>query len=168
MKEEKGITLITLAITVLIMIILLGAGIRYGSNSYSEVKLQNFSYEMQQIQGRVDTIHEKMSMVENTPNYIFLDNEQMGVNIAYSNAALKTLKDVKNIDYLSSELQTNEELYNKLYFKYTSGSNTQAYSYYRYFSASELESKLDLKNPKNDVIINFKTREVISVKRTKL
>lgn len=53
------------------MIILASAGIRYGENSISEINLQKFSYEMQQVQGRVDTIYEKMSM-ENNSDYVHL------------------------------------------------------------------------------------------------
>lgn len=72
MKNEKGITLLVLIITVLLMIILASAGIKYGQNSISDVKLQKFSYELQQIQGRVDTVYEKMSM-ENNPDYVHLN-----------------------------------------------------------------------------------------------
>lgn len=72
LKNEKGITLLVLIITVLIMIILVSAGIKYGQNSLSDVKLQKFSYELQQIQGRVDTAYEKMSM-ENNPDYVHLN-----------------------------------------------------------------------------------------------
>lgn len=71
MKNEQGITLLVLIITVLIMIILVSAGIKYGENSISDVKLQKFSYELQQIQGKVDTVYEKMS-TENNPDYVHL------------------------------------------------------------------------------------------------
>ena len=162
MKKERGITLIALCITIMIMIILVSAGIKYGSNSYSSVQLQNFSYEMQQIQGRVDAVYEKMSM-EHNPNYIFVDGDPLGTNITNSSTAVNTLKTVKNINYFSSELQTNEELYNSLYYKLKEGSNIRAFSYYRFFTAKDLSKSLDIKNAKNSVIINFKTREVISV-----
>jgi len=72
LKNEQGITLLVLIITVLIMIILVSAGIKYGENSISDVKLQKFSYELQQIQGKVDTVYEKMS-TENNPDYVHLN-----------------------------------------------------------------------------------------------
>ena len=34
---------------------------------------------------------------------------------------------------------------------------------YRYFSKADLDKTLDIKNAQHSVIINFKTREVISV-----
>ena len=153
MKNESGITLLVLIITVIVMIILVMAGINYGGTSLSEVKLQNFSYELQQIQGRVDTAYEKMSK-ERTPDFIFLNGELMGRNISYSSAAVETLEKVRGIDY--STANTNDE---KLYYD-----GPGKYTYYRYFSASELGQALDIKNASQDVIINFKTREVISVK----
>ena len=167
MKSEKGITLVVLMITLIIMVMLLGVGVAYGTGTYSEVKLQSFSYELQQIQGRVDTFHEKMSM-ENQPSYVSLNGEILGENIGYSDKALETLKTSKGINYLSSDLQSNQALYDSLYFKQKEGSQTHAYSYYRYFSANALTKFLDIKNAKHDMIINFKTREVISVNRTKL
>lgn len=64
--------------------------------------------------------------------------------------AVEILYAIRNIDYNTINQNDN---------KYYIGT----YSYYRYFSKSELEDKLDIKNPTQSVIINFKTREVISV-----
>lgn len=153
MRNEKGITLLILIITVIIMLILIGAGIKYGSTSLQEVKLRNFSYELQQIQGRVDSIYEKMKN-EVRPDYVHLDGKLLGVNIGYSAQAVETLKNVRGINYNGAN-GSDENLYHE-------GNGRDAY--YRYFSAKELEQKLDIKHIKQDVIINFKTREVISVK----
>lgn len=158
MKSERGITLLVLVITIVIMIILVGVGINQGWSSYTEVKLQNFSYELQQIQGRVDVIHEKMTM-ENNPDYVSLNGITLGVDMKDSLSASKareTLYLVKSIDYDTAST-TNTTL-----FYIPEGSSTYQ-SYYRYFSKANLESQLDIKNPKQDVIINFKTRELISV-----
>ncbi len=72
MKNEKGITLITLIVTILLMVILVSVAIQSGGGSVKEVEFQNFSYELQQIQGRVDTIHEKMKVAGN-PNFVELN-----------------------------------------------------------------------------------------------
>ena len=154
MKSEKGITLIALLLTVLLMIILAGAAITYGGNSAKEVELQNFSYALQQIQGKVDTIYEKMSMDKNS-TYTALDGKNMGVSVVLSDEAHKTLKKITGYDYYASGSSSNPDLYHN-------GNGTDAY--YRYFSKSDLDRILDIKNSKIDVIINFKTREVISVK----
>lgn len=72
MRNEKGITLITLIVTILLMIILASVAIQSGGGSVKEVEFQNFSYELQQIQGRVDTIHEKM-VTGGKPNFVELN-----------------------------------------------------------------------------------------------
>lgn len=72
MRNEKGITLIVLIVTILLMIILASVAIQSGGGSVKEIEFQNFSYELQQIQGRVDTIHEKMITAGN-PNYVELN-----------------------------------------------------------------------------------------------
>lgn len=72
MRNEKGITLITLIVTIVLMVILASVAIQSGGGSVKEVEFQNFAYELQQIQGRVDTIHEKM-ITEGDPNYVELN-----------------------------------------------------------------------------------------------
>lgn len=151
MKNEKGITLIALVITVIVMMVLIVTGITYGSYSVSEVKLQNFAYELQQIQGKVEYIYQKMILEEGT-TYTRLNGEILGVNIGYSDDALDILKEIRGIDYRDTTLQTKEEFYPET-----------GISLYRYFSKAELEKTLDIKNAQHAVIINFKTREVISV-----
>ena len=150
-KNERGITLVALILTVVLMLILVAAGINYGGSSISQVKLQNFSYEMQQIQGRVDSIHEKMKLLDN-PTYIVVDKETMGVDVT-SNAKAKELLKKFGIDYAGGTLDTEDTDY------YT----PQGETVYRYFSKRNLEEQLDIKNAKSAMIINFKTREVISV-----
>lgn len=158
MKNERGITLVILIITVLVMIILIAAGIAYGTTSIGEMRLQNFSYEIQQIQGRVDSTHEKMKAEsDREPSYVTLNNRMVGSNITVSEEAMDTLKKVtKNkIDYRTITTDNEDYYYNRV--------DTM----YRYFSKKDLEDFFDIKNANQDVIINFKTREVISVKGQK-
>lgn len=61
MKKEKGITLLILIITVIVMLILVSAVVYYGTNSTKSVELQNFIFEMEQIQAQVDVNHEKIN-----------------------------------------------------------------------------------------------------------
>ncbi len=145
LKNEKGITLIVLVITVLLMLILAGTTINYGINSLSTVQLQNFSYELQQIQGKVDSIYEKIKLGDES--YIILGDE-----ITASTEAMNTLKLIKGIDY-SNMLDSQKDKY------YYQGQ----FTYYRYLSESDLENLLDITSSPGDVIINFSTREVISV-----
>lgn len=157
MKNERGITLVILIITVVIMMILVAAGISYGTTSIGEIRLQNFSYELEQIQGRVDTTYEKMKTEKENPSYVSLNNKMMGENITTSDDAIDTLKIVtKNkVNYRTITTDNEEYYYNRVD------------TIYRYFSKEDLEEFFDIKNAKQDVIINFKTREVISVKGQK-
>ena len=149
LKNEKGITLLVLVVTIIIMLILISAGIAYGTNSAAEVELQNFSYELQQIQGRVDIIHERMSS-EGKNKYYELDGVALGQDITSSREAVEALKSANGTNYDTTH---NAELY----------PHGDTHTAYRYFSKSNLSSQLDIKNPKFDAIINFKTREVFSV-----
>lgn len=150
-KSERGITILVLIISIAIMLILVGTGIRYGGESLEDIRLQNFSYELQQIQGRVDSFHEKMKTISDI-DYINFNGQEMGINVTSSTKAVETLKRF-GINYdIVSEQDKN------LYYE-GNGVDT----YYRYFSKANLEKQLDIKNAKINVIINFKTREVISV-----
>lgn len=161
MKNERGITLLVLVLTVVIMMILVATGIAYGTNSISEVRLQNFSYELQQIQGQVNAIHEKMKMDPNT-EYISVasikEGNTLGTDIRLQSEALATLYKVNtNINYDTPYNAMTEAEKDRHYAN-------QYETIYRYFSSEDLEEIFNIKNSKRDVIINFKTREVISVK----
>ena len=145
MKSEKGITLIVLITTIVIMVILASVAINAGNGSIESAKLQNFNYELQQVQGKVDTMYEKIK----------LGNEEyktLGSDITISNKAVQTLKTVKNIDYTN----LSEDDRDKYYYDET---NTK----YRYLSENEIRSNMNISSNPGDMIINFETREVISV-----
>jgi len=145
MKAEKGITLISLVITVVLLIILAAVSINAGFDSIGTMKLQNFNYELQQVQGKVDTIYEKIKLGQT--EYITL-----GSNITESTEAMQTLKTVKNIDY-SNIAEEDKENY---YYEET---NTT----YRYLTEAEVKEVLNISSDPGDMIINFITKEVISV-----
>jgi hypothetical protein len=153
LRKEKGITLIVLIITIIIMLILIGAGIQTGTTSVSEIKLQNFSYELQQVHGKVDGIYQRMIMEDNT-NYVLLGGKPIGQNMTASGAeeARRILKEIRGIEYKLSA-QGDENLY-------VPGTS---YTTYRYFSKNDLNRYLDIRNSKRDMIINFKTKDIISV-----
>lgn len=64
MKQEKGITLITLAITIIVMIILAGVSISEGINSIQSAKLTQFNAEMRIIHTRVNELVEELETYE--------------------------------------------------------------------------------------------------------
>ena len=145
MKNEKGITLIMLISTIIVLVIIATVTIQYGSHSVDSIALENFSFELQQIQGKVDTIHEKIKLGET--EYL-----TYGQNITVSEEAVKTLNTVTGINYKNIPSSQRD--------KYYSGTNTK----YRYFSSKDISEYFDISSNPGDVIINFETREVISVK----
>ena len=66
MKNEKGITLMSLVITIVMMSILAVIGVNYGTSTIKAMQYQNFNYQLEQIQGRVDVIHEKINSGDNS------------------------------------------------------------------------------------------------------
>jgi len=152
-RNQRGITLLSLVITIILIMILVSVGVNYGQSSILEIKLQNFSNQLQQIQTSVDSTHEKMKMLDN-PTYIFVNKQTMGSDIKTNSEAMATLKKLTGIDYGDNSISLDDADY------YT----PQHETLYRYLSKRDLERQLDIKNAKQDVIINFKTREVISVK----
>lgn len=151
MKKEEGITLIVVVITIAIMCILILAGIQTGTTSVAEIKIQNFSYELQQVHGKVDGIYQRMKMEEGT-DFVRLNGKPVGRNITESSEAVAVLKEIRGYEYKPSA-QGDETLYVK----------GTGYTLYRYFSKEDLSRYLDIRNSKRDMIINFKTKDIISV-----
>ena len=149
MTKDKGITMIALAISIVLIIILASVGIHYGNESYDIINFQNFKYELQQVQGKVDVIYEKIKLAsdEEKANYITLGN-----NITNLQAAVNTLNTITGIDYSDMSGEDLDEYY-----------YDEAYTTYRYLSESDIKNELGITSNPGDMIINFQTREVISV-----
>lgn len=145
MKTEHGITLIVLITTVVLMITLAAVAINAGYDSIESTKLQAFNYELQQVQCKVDAIHEKIK--NGDMSYIIL-----GSNITENSRALATLKAVTGMDYNNIPSNERENYY-----------YNETYTTYRYVSQRTLMDYLDISSDAGDMIINFITREVISV-----
>lgn len=145
MKKETGITMVALIITILLMVILIAATVNYGVNSLSTIKFQNFKYELEQVQGKVDTIYEKIKLGET-------EYFMVGENVTDSEETKNILQMTRGINY-SNILDSQKDNY---YYQET-------YTYYRYLTQSEIQDLLDISSEPGDMIINFKTRDVISV-----
>ena len=59
MEENKGITLITLIMTVIILLIIAGLSINYGINTYKSSKVMKFETYMKILQKKVDIMIEE-------------------------------------------------------------------------------------------------------------
>ncbi len=129
MKQENGITLVTLVIGIVILLILAGIATTAGLDSIRTAKQTSMITELEMIQEKVNTIYEKRKLNQN--------------DIAYYNSLGQDIS-VVNSNTISQILgQIPKEGY-------------------RYFSAQNLK-QLDLDNISQDVIINFGTRDVVSI-----
>lgn len=130
MKDsEKGITLLSLVITIIVLIIITGITISASTDSIKSAKRTAFITELEMIQEKVNTIYEKRKLNEEDITYY----NSLGQDISKVGASKLTqiLKGTSSDGYL-------------------------------YFSKEDLK-KLDLDNISQDVIINFNTRDVISI-----
>lgn len=129
MKNQKGITLITLAITIIVMLIIAGTATIASLDSVRNAKKSSFITELEMIGAKVDIIYQKRKQNEDDKKYY----DSLGQDISVLE---------------QSKLET-----------ILNGTPKEGY---RYFSKEDLK-KLDLDDVSQDVIINYDTRDVISV-----
>lgn len=132
--NQKGITLIALMLTVIIMIILASVTVYVGTGNIGNSKMVNFVSYMQTIQKKVDFIAE----YENYSNY----GEELTNN---------------NKDLLQNILNSPNESF----------LTTLDSTYLKYFDSSHIASDLELENVDDEIVVDFATREVISLNGVK-
>lgn len=138
MRREKGITLISLLITIVVMLIIASVAIGSGTQSIDNTKLDAFYMQLDIIKKRVDDIATtNENYIDSTGNTIYL-KEQGRV--------------------LTSEQQNN---LSNIIQSECSGSDLQA-SNFKYFTTEGLDSILGLSNIDYNVFIDFNTRTVIA------
>ena len=135
-KDNKGITIISLIITIIIMSILISVTTYSGIDSYKNAKVTNFVAQMQLIQSKVD--------------------------------GLVGSKTIEEINSMGLKEITTEEQRNAINSAYNNGEiTTNDISKYKLFTTTDLLDIFDIDDIENDIMINFETREVVSVKGVK-
>ena len=153
MKKNKGVTLISLVITVIILFILSSISIQVSTGVYNVIKVQNYIAKMKVIQSGVDNFVQEYSENVDTVlaskgfSKLEADDENFQDFIEDNEIDVEYLN-IDTTDSWNNEIDSNPE------------------NYY-YFSAKNLEECFGLKAQNLDVIINFKTRNVISIKGVK-
>ncbi|MBQ3145272.1 MAG: hypothetical protein IJB90_01630 [Clostridia bacterium] len=94
LNKEKGITLIALIITVILMLILVGVGIDYGSDSINKAKLEDIKTDMISIKTRAKIVVEQ---------YNFKD-----IDALVGSEITDAEKDILNIDEKIEGLEEDE------------------------------------------------------------
>lgn len=130
MREcERGITLISLVITIVVLAIITGIAVSASTDSIKSAKRTAFITELEMVQEKVNTIYEKRKL--NEEDVIYYNSLGQDISKVEASKLTQILKGQSGEGYL-------------------------------YFSKEDLK-KLDLDNISQDIIINFNTRDVISV-----
>lgn len=149
-SNEKGITLVSLAITIAVLAIILGVSLNIGTESLDSTRLKAFYMELETVQKRIDDIE--------TTNETFIDSNNKVINIK-ENEEFKLTSEEKNIlEDIIEESQINlEQIYPGL-----------TVDQFRYFTSQELYTILDLTQIEQNIFIHFESRTVISQKGKKI
>lgn len=138
LKNNKGITLYALIITVVVLILIAGTATYTGMDVYQDAKEEAFVQELQIVQNAVNNIRSKLEECDQSYiDYIFRED----------NVIIPNVKDTDKIN-------DNHPLKNT--------ENTKLYGY-RYLNKNALKS-IGIDGVNQDVIINFTTGEVFSAK----
>lgn len=129
LQNERGITLVSLVLIIIVVMILSGATIYSGMSTIKNTNKTSFISELEIIQAKVNTIYEKRNT--NTSDMNFYDAIGQPLSVV-----------------------EQEKLNNAL--------NGISQEGFKFFNKTDLE-KLGLSNIKQDVLINFNTREVVSL-----
>lgn len=133
MKNNKGITLSILVLTVVVLGIIAASVVYTGTNVYTYMKKNEFVAQMQIIHGKVEIM-----------------NKEVTSGITYQNAGI-------DIQTLDAETKTKiTDIFNE--YSVTEEEQEQ----YLYFDSSELE-KIGVIESHQNVIINFETKSVYSL-----
>lgn len=144
-KNENGVTLIALTVTIIVLIILASVGITSGISTIESSKLTRFTSEMKTMQANVNELYNSWKIGD---KYTLENNEYAGDQILnIGKDLLLVQEDVENAFKLQSE----------------GGSGIVDREGYRYFDAETIEL-LGIENIKQEFFVNVKTRSVISVK----
>ena len=146
MREKKGITLLTLGVGVVILLLISGVSINVGMQTYRVMQVENFIAKMKMVQSKVDELVEQG---EDGSKYAKLGS----LNDSSDTEKKKVYeKFISNIDIIIKN--SNPTSWKE------GDDNIENYCV---FSAKDLEDIMGLKNIDLTVIVNFSTRQVISL-----
>lgn len=155
MRDQKGITLVTLMLTMIIIFIIGAISVYTGVDAYRTIRIQNFTAQMRVVQERVNLI------CEDWRNWDGYDSSLTGLDAdnnfnTYISEYLKEMNggvEVKKANEIANGADFQEIIDKQ---ENLSGPDTILSNYY-YFSKEDLEKYLSLRNLDIEVIINFYT-----------
>ena len=148
MRNKKGVTLIFLVVTVIILLMMAGITITSSISLYKKMKYEKFIAQLEELQGAVDKMCEKY----NTGEYTSFSDSTTGFFVEIYGEVPGTLAIAENASRA-------EEVINN----YFSGNASYHEGYVFYFNAEQLKDYFNLNGIEFDVVIDFSTRYVYSV-----
>lgn len=127
-KNKRGITLIALVLTIVVMLILVTISVRTGIGTIEHSRMVSFVSRMQLLQKKVDFLAENEGYSE--------------LGTALTEDQKTTFENIKTAENLNA-IQENTSL--------------------RYFEKSAISSQLEIDSIDDEIIVDFETREVISL-----
>lgn len=134
MKNNRGITLIAMVVTIIILGIIAGTIIMVTTDTYEGANIIQFDTYMQTIQKQVDLI------IEEGTDYM-----QMGKTLGSEEKS--KLQKILDLD-TKNLIETNNVNNSKL----------------RYFNSNDIYNYFELSDVNDEIVVNFENREVISLK----
>ena len=146
MGNQKGITMVSLVITIIIMLIIASITIVSSIKAYNMMRYETFQAELEEVQSAVNELCETYSI-----------EKSLNSDLAYS-----TFFENKfgNVPKLVSE-SISENGVQELVSSYSALSVNSQYTYY--FNTADIKTYLGLEVSLNSIIVDFSTRYVYSV-----
>lgn len=155
MESNKGITLISLVSSVILILILASVTVVTSMSSYNQMKFEGAKAEIEQVEKLVDEI---------ASDYQTYLNEKEGTSGLSYSTFFQARYNISSTDISGKLLSANQEKAQTIMGKYTEISIPSDTMFY--FSQDDLDKYFDLKGI-NDVVIDFATRNVYSVEGIK-
>lgn len=138
MKNQSGITLVGLIITVAVLLIIASISVYNGIDSVNSVRLNGFYTQLEIVQEKVDDIAStNESYVDQDDNVIYIKEAGQDLSEEQKNK-LRNILDANNIN--SSDIIDN----------------------FRYFTTQDIESILDLREITYNLFINFENKIIVA------
>ena len=155
MKNNKGITLASLVLTIIVLLILASIFVYSGVNTVRYTKFNKAKSEISIIQTNVNSWYQELKNIENTDEYKALQTDEQ--KLQYKNEFL----DDKGYGVSTGDPAcSKKKLDNTLEGLNDKGIEIENFDNYRYLSSTFLESKLGL-NVSFDYLANIEERDVI-------
>ena len=148
MRNQKGVTLVTLVVTIIVLMILATITIYNSIEMYERMRYENFLAQLEELQLVVDKMCEQYKV----GGYMSYSDTTTGFFIKKYNRIPETLS-----------VSENEKKAKEIIDKYFSGNSNYHDGFVFYFHADEIEDFFNINGIESDIIVDFSTRYVYSV-----